>query len=288
MRPYIRLIRPKHWIKNLLVLLPLLCSGQFFHKDRLIPGVLAFFAFSLLASSIYIINDIRDRENDRRNPSKCGRPIASGAVSVSSALALFAGMLVLALICGIFANGTQLLCWAFFLLYFVLNLIYSFGGKNVPLLDIAILTSGFLLRVIYGGMVTGIPLSHWLCLTVTAASFYLSLGKRRGELLKNPDNPRPVLRYYSRDFLEKNMYMSVALAIVFYALWTVDASNVSRFGSTALVWTVPLVILIFMRYSLIIEDKTDGDPVEVILRDAPLLLLGGLLGLIVLGLIYIP
>ena len=201
---------------------------------------------------------------------------------------LFIAVLALALVCGGFANGTRVLCWVIFLLYFFLNLIYSFGGKNVPLLDIAILVSGFLLRVIYGGMVTGIPLSHWLCLTITAASFYLSLGKRRGELLKNPDNPRPVLRYYSRDFLEKNMYMSVALAIVFYALWTVDASSVSRFGTTALVWTVPLVILIFMRYSLIVEDKTDGDPVEVILHDIPLLLLALLLGVIVIGLIYIP
>lgn len=88
MRPYIRLIRPKHWIKNLLILLPLLCSGQFLQHDRLIPGILAFFAFSLLASSIYIINDVRDRENDRKNPSKCSRPIASGAVSVSSAMLL--------------------------------------------------------------------------------------------------------------------------------------------------------------------------------------------------------
>ena len=288
MRHYIRLIRPIHWIKNLLILLPLLCSGQFLQRDRLIPGILAFFAFSLLASSIYIINDVRDRDNDRKNPSKCTRPIASGAVSVPSALTLFGLMLVLALVCGIFANKTQALCWAVFLLYFFLNLVYSFGGKNVPRLDIAILVSGFLLRVVYGGIVTGIPLSHWLCLTVTAASFYLSLGKRRGELLKNPDNPRPVLRYYSRDFLEKNMYMSVALAIVFYALWTVDASSVSRFGTTALVWTVPLVILIFMRYSLIVEDKTDGDPVEVILHDVPLLLLALLLGVIVIGLIYIP
>ena len=288
MRHYIRLIRPIHWIKNLLILLPLLCSGQFLQRDRLIPGILAFFAFSLLASSIYIINDVRDRDNDRKNPSKCTRPIASGAVSVPSALTLFGLMLVLALVCGIFANKTQALCWAVFLLYFFLNLVYSFGGKNVPLLDIAILVSGFLLRVVYGGIVTGIPLSHWLCLTVTAASFYLSLGKRRGELRKNPDNPRPVLRYYSRDFLEKNMYMSVALAIVFYALWTVDASSVSRFGTTALVWTVPLVILIFMRYSLIVEDKTDGDPVEVILHDVPLLLLALLLGVIVIGLIYIP
>lgn len=288
MRHYIRLIRPKHWIKNLLVLLPLLCSGQFLNTARLVPCIWAFFAFSLLASSIYIINDIRDRENDRKNPSKRSRPIASGAVSVSRAMLLFIAVLALALVCGGLANGARIFCWVVFLSYFLLNLIYSFGGKNVPLLDIAILVSGFLLRVIYGGMVTGIPLSHWLCLTVTAASFYLSLGKRRGELLKNPDNPRPVLRYYSRDFLEKNMYMSVALSIVFYALWTVDASNVSRFGSTALVWTVPLVILIFMRYSLIVEDKTDGDPVEVILKDPPLLTLGCLLGLIVLGLIYIP
>ena len=193
-----KLLRPKHWIKNLLVLLPLLCSGQVLQHDRLIPGILAFFAFSLLASSIYIINDVRDRENDRKNPSKCSRPIASGAVSISSAMLLFIAVLALALVCGGFANGTRVLCWVIFLLYFFLNLIYSFGGKNVPLLDIAILSfviykllwmlrktsSGRVLRgvlMLLLAMVLSL-LSPWLALLVTLCGMAVSYTQACGLL----------------------------------------------------------------------------------------------------------
>ena len=286
MKAYIKLARPHHWIKNLLVLLPLMCSGQFFQWERLGPGVWAFLSFSLLASAIYCVNDIRDREKDRKNPSKCGRPVASGAVSVRDAWISCGGLLALAVGCGFFAAGGRWLCWLWMGLYLLLNLGYSFGLKDLPLVDVAILAAGYLLRLLYGGNATGIALSHWLCLMIIAVSFYLGLGKRRGELMAGGEG-RKVLQYYSEKFLSYNMYMCVALAVIFYALWAVDSTTVQRVGNETLVWTVPLVLLICMRYSLDVEQGGDGDPVEILLHDRLLLGLGGLLGLILFAILYI-
>ena len=284
---YIKLARPHHWIKNVLVLLPLLCSGQFLEWERLRHALWGFLAFSLLASAIYCINDIRDRDKDRNSTTKCHRPIASGAVTVPKALVFCGGLLLGALGCGYLAAGLEPGCWLAFGAYFVLNLGYSLGLKNMPLIDIAILVSGFLLRILYGGAVTDIVLSKWLCLTVMAASFYLGLGKRRGEIRGQKGDTRAVLRYYSESFLDKNMYMCLALAVIFYALWTVDALTVARVGSENLVWTVPLVILICMKYSLAVEGESDGDPVEVLLHDRLLLGLALLLAVIVIAVIYL-
>lgn len=286
MKDYIKLARPHHWVKNALVLLPLLCSGQVMEWPRLRAGLLGFLAFSLLASGIYVINDIRDREKDRCNTTKCHRPIAAGRIKVPQAICYCVFLLLLALGCGYFAARENLYGWCAFIAYFLLNLGYSMGLKNVPLVDIAILVSGFLLRMLYGGAITGIHLSKWLCLTVISMSFYLGLGKRRGELLGQKAGTRAVLKYYNRDFLDKNMYMCVALTILFYALWTVDAFTVERVGSEAMVWTVPIVMLICMKYSLDVEGDSDGDPVEVLLHDKVLLLLGSLLALVIFILIY--
>ncbi len=284
---YIKLARPHHWIKNLLVLLPLLCSGHFLEWSRLQRALWAFLAFSLLASAIYCINDIRDREKDRNSTTKCHRPIASGAISVPRAIVLCGVLLLAAAACGYLAAGLSGRCWVFFGAYFLLNLAYSLGLKDKPLVDIAILVSGFLLRLLYGGAVTDIDLSKWLCLTVMAASFYLGLGMRRGEIRSQKGETRAVLRHYSESFLDKNMYMCLALAVMFYALWTVDALTVARVGSENLIWTVPLVILICMKYSLAVEGESDGDPVEVLLHDRVLLGLALLLAVIVVAVIYL-
>lgn len=286
MKAYIRLARPVHWIKNLLVLLPLLCSGQITELHRLKAALWGFLAFSFLSSAVYVINDIRDREKDRKNPKKRGRPIASGEIGIPGAIVFGGGMLLLALICGYLAAGLSPLCWCALGAYFVLNLGYSLGLKNLPLVDIAILAAGFLLRMLYGGAVTDIFLSKWLCLTVIAMSFYLGLGKRRGELVVQSEDRRKVLKYYSREFLSSNMYMCVTLTVLFYSLWTVDDMTVLRVGSDRLIWTVPLVILICMKYSLDVEGESDGDPVEVLLHDKVLLLMGALLGIIVFSIIY--
>lgn len=287
MKQYIKLARPHHWIKNVLVLLPLICSGQMFQWKKLSCGLWAFFAFSLLASAIYCINDVRDREKDRKNPAKCTRPIASGAIDVPQALIYCGVLLMLALGCGYLASGWNGLAWLWLGLYFFLNLGYSLGLKNFPLIDIAILVSGFLLRMLYGGVVTEIELSKWLCLTVIAMSFYLGLGKRRGERISGKTEGRNVLKFYSKTFLDQNMYMCVALTVMFYALWTVDALTVARVGGETLIWTVPLVILICMKYSLDVEGEYDGDPVEVLLHDKLLLFMGLILALIIVLIIYV-
>ena len=287
MKNYIKLARPHHWTKNALVLLPLLCSGQIMEWARLRAGLLGFLAFSLLASGIYVINDIRDREKDRLSTTKCNRPIAAGKISVHSAVVFCVVLLLLAVGCNFLASGLRADCLLAFFAYFLLNLCYSMGLKNVPLVDIAILVSGFLLRMLYGGAVTDIVLSKWLCLTVIAMSFYLGLGKRRGELLGQKNDTRAVLKYYSQRFMDKNMYMCVALTVLFYSLWTVDPLTVERAGSENLIWTVPLVILICMKYSLNVEGDSDGDPVEVLLHDKVLLLLGAILALMIFAMIYI-
>lgn len=179
-KEYIKLMRIRHYIKNFLVFAALLSSGQLFQPDKFLNNLTAFIAFCMVSSVVYIINDIRDRENDRLHPTKCKRPIASGNISVISACVFAAVLLTVAVFCNILtfhiASSTVLL------LYLLFNIAYSMGLKNVPLLDISILVAGFLLRIMYGAIITGVEISNWLYLTVLAMSLYFSLGKRRNEL----------------------------------------------------------------------------------------------------------
>ena len=158
--------------------------------------------------------------------------------------------------------------------YLLLNLAYSFGLKNIPIVDITILVAGFLIRVLYGAFVTEITISNWLYLTVIALSFYFALGKRRNELKHISDGEtRQVLKAYPTNFLDKNMGMCLTLANVFYALWSMDEKTKSFYNNDYLIFTVPIVLLITMKYSLDIEGESDGDPVEVLLHDKVLLAL---------------
>lgn len=282
MKDHIRLLRPKHYLKNVLVLLPLFFSGRFFERALLGAAAAGFAAFCLLSSFIYIINDVRDVESDRRHPTKCRRPIASGAVSVHAALTLAAALAAAVTAIGVLARFPAG-GWGCMAVYLLVNLGYSFGLKNVPILDIALLVSGFLLRVLFGAAVTGIGISSWLYLTVVSASFYLALGKRRGELRRQSDTSRKVLRYYNNAFLDKNMNICLTLAIVFYSLWSADAMN----AGTHLIWTVPLVICLCLKYSLTVEGDSDGDPVEVIFQDKVLLVLIAVFAAVTAALLYL-
>lgn len=282
MKDHIRLLRPKHYLKNVLVLLPLFFSGRFFERALLGAAAAGFAAFCLLSSFIYIINDVRDVESDRRHPTKCRRPIASGAVSVHAALTLAAALAAAVTVIGVLARFPAG-GWGCMAVYLLVNLGYSFGLKNVPILDIALLVSGFLLRVLFGAAVTGIGISSWLYLTVVSASFYLALGKRRGELRRQSDTSRKVLRYYNNAFLDKNMNICLTLAIVFYSLWSADAMN----AGTHLIWTVPLVICLCLKYSLTVEGDSDGDPVEVIFQDKVLLVLIAVFAAVTAALLYL-
>ena len=272
MKRCLKLMRVHHYIKNLLIFAALACSGQFFNFEKLSAGIVGFVAFCMVSSVVYIINDIRDREKDRQHPTKCTRPIAAGTVSVKSAWTLAAILLVIAFICNylIFHTATAILL----ALYLLLNLAYSFGLKNIPIVDITILVAGFLIRIMYGALVTEITISNWLYLTVIALSFYFALGKRRNELKQSGSgDTRQVLKFYPILFLDKNMNMCLTLANVFYALWSMDESTMAFYHNRYLIVTVPVVLLITMKYSLDIEGDSDGDPVEVLLHDKILLVL---------------
>lgn len=272
MKHYLKLMRVPHYIKNLLVFAALACSGHLFEPKKLASGFAAFLAFCMVSSVVYIINDIRDKEKDRNHPTKCKRPIAAGTVSVKRAWGLAIILLLIAAIwnCLTFhVTSTLLLA-----LYLILNLAYSFGLKNVPIVDVTILAAGFLIRILYGAFVTEIAISNWLYLTVIALAFYFALGKRRNELkLLGDGDTRQVLKAYPIHFLDKNAGMCLTLANVFYALWSMDEKTMSLYNTEYLIFTVPIVLLITMKYSLDIEGGSDGDPVEVLLHDKVLLAL---------------
>jgi 4-hydroxybenzoate polyprenyltransferase len=159
------------------------------------------------------------------------------------------------------------------LLYFFINLSYSFGLKNIPIVDIIILASGYVIRVLFGAVIIDVEVSVWLYLTVTTGAFYMGLGKRRNEIIKNGNETRTVMRFYSHNFLDKNMYMCQALCLVFYALWSVDPITIQRLNTNAFVYTIPLVLIILLKYSFNIEADSDGDPTSIVLQDKILLLL---------------
>lgn len=282
---YLKLMRPKHYIKNFLIFLPLLFSGKLLNLSNILITLGGVICFSLIASSIYIINDIKDKDKDRKHKTKCNRPIASGKISVKNAIIFLFVLLILVTVLIIVINFS-ILSIGFLALYFILNLAYSLGLKNIPLIDIIILVSGFVIRVLFGASILSITVSNWLYLTVIAISFYLGLGKRRNEIMKTGSNTRKVLKYYTKEFLDKNMYMFLSMTIIFYSLWTTDVDIVSK-SNNLLIWTVPLVIVICMRYSMDIEGESDGDPVEVIMHDKVIISLVFLYALSLITILYI-
>ena len=283
----VRLMRPKHYIKNFLIFVSITFDHNLFNGPVLLRVLLGFAAFCLLSSTVYIFNDIRDVEADRQHEVKRNRPIASGTVPVPAACVLAAVLFACALAIQLSTFGAQGGSLFFFLAYFAVNLGYSLGLKHVPFLDIVLLVLGFVLRVVYGAAIVGSGTSSWVYLTVFSLSFYLGLGKRRNELKKTGDSTRKVLQYYSYELLYKFMYIFLTLAVTFYALWSADSQVVAKYGTDKLIWTVPLVIIILMKYSADIESNSYGDPVDVVMHDKALLGLAALLGLMIVGLIYL-
>ncbi|MBQ7136356.1 MAG: UbiA prenyltransferase family protein [Bacilli bacterium] len=269
MKKYLKLIRVKHYIKNGLIFLPLFFSQSFLKFNLLRNVLLSFLSFSFMCSVVYIINDLNDIEKDRKHPIKKKRPLASGEISKKEAIFIMIVLFVLSILINVLISTNNYYSLLLLLGYLVLNILYSCGLKNIVLLDIAILVSGFLIRILYGSSVADISISNWLYLTVMSMAFYLGLGKRKKELEKNSDVSRKVLSKYNHEFLDKNMYLCMTLTIVFYALWTIDPSIATI--HSGMVWTVPIVLLICMKYSLDVEGSSFGDPVDVVTKDKILL-----------------
>ena len=239
MKEYIKLMRLQHYIKNFLIFLPAFFAGNMFNGR--VVAILAggWVGFSMITSTVYIINDIRDKENDWLHAVKKNRPIASGKISVKKAIVfalflIFSGEYILYLTQGTFLNKAN----GIVMLYLVCNLAYSFGLKNKPIIDVLLLASGFVFRALLGGALVQVEVSQWFALTIMMFSVYMGLGKRRNELKKVIGNKtREVLRNYTYDFLNRYMIISVTLGIVFYAYW---CAAIAR--SSCMVWTLPYEI----------------------------------------------
>lgn len=287
MKEYIKLIRVKHWLKNGLVFLPIFFSINLLNLNYFLTCLLAFFIFSLTSSIVYVINDLNDIEKDRLHPEKKKRPLASGKISKQQAkiTILFLAILDVILMWFIYKNTSNIFIMLIPIIYLILNILYSKWLKHIPIIDVVILVSGFVLRVMYGGLVVDIEVSKYLYLMIMFGAFYMGFGKRRNEIIKNGQKSRKVLALYNKEFLDKNMYVSIALAVVCYTLWCVDPATIARVGSDYLFWTIPILIVILQLYSLNIEGNSHGDPIEVILSDKTLvstilfyiIVMGGLL-----------
>jgi len=242
--------------------------------------------FCLASSAIYVINDIKDADKDRMHPQKCKRPIASGAISKKSAKMALVILIAVSILMVSITIPMGLFCWqaaVLLILYFSINFGYSNGLKNIPIMDIALLASGYLIRLFYGASLVNVAVSPWLYLTVMAGAFYLGMGKRRNEMKNiSGGNTRMVLNKYNYEFLDKNMHVCLGLSIAFYSLWAIQTDYVG------MIWTIPLILLILMKYSLDIEDdNAEGDPMKVVINDKVLLIMGASYFTMVFLIIYL-
>ncbi|MBP5791676.1 MAG: decaprenyl-phosphate phosphoribosyltransferase [Kiritimatiellae bacterium] len=262
-----RLLRLEHSIKNILVALPAFFLGVLFEQETFLSATIAFISFTLVSSAVYAVNDIFDREEDAKHPLKRLRPIASGAFGVKAAVILAAVLSAAGIAMSLFAHSPL---WAFVAIaaYLAVNVAYSAGLKDVPLIDIFILASGFVFRIFYGGFFCGIQITSWMFLAVFSGALYFAAGKRRCELAKyGPEaGSRSVLRHYTKPFLAAHYYMFCALTILFYCLWTITRTDQKAVGKLA--FTIPFLIFILARYNLLVETgRNEGDPVNVLLHD---------------------
>lgn len=270
---YIKLLRVEQWVKNFFVFIPLFFSGNITHLDFLYKSIFAFFIFSLTASSIYIINDYKDIESDQKHPEKCKRPLASGAISKSKAIIIFI-LLVLFVIC--FISLGQVFFKQSFLKfsiiigsYFLLNFAYTIHLKHVAIVDVFIISVGFVLRVLAGGYATGIVTSQWAILLTFVLALVLAVGKRRGELINAEisGKTRKALDGYNVQFADIVLSVSITLAIICYLMFTLTPEVQEKFGKRVF-YTVIFVVFAFLRYlqQTLVYNKTES-PTKIIYKD---------------------
>lgn len=293
MNNILKLIRPHQWLKNVFVLIPMFFGGSLLDPEDIRASLLTFLAYSFVASSVYCFNDINDVEADRRHPVKCKRPLASGAVSMSTAWMLMALMFVLAaLMTALLGDrGHILKVGGVLLFYYILNICYCAKLKQYAIVDVCIVAFGFVLRVLAGGFATDITLSKWLVLMTFLLTLFLSFAKRRDDVLRMNETgepPRKNTIRYNLTFINQAITITASVTLVCYIMYTVSPEVVARLGSDLLYLTSVFVLLGLLRYMQItVVDKKSGDPTKIMLRDRFTQLVVVLWALTFLILIYI-
>lgn len=289
--PLFRSLRPAQWSKNVFVLAPAMFAGSLLDRGTLGASTIAFVAFCAAASAVYLFNDLRDREQDRRHPRKRLRPVASGAVGTAPAAATGVALGAAALLAAWTLNRETALLVG---LYLLANLLYSLWLKEVVIVDVMVLASGYVIRVVVGATAVGVTVSAWLLLCTVFLSLFLGFSKRRHELVLLPDDAgeqRAVLDHYSPTFLDQMMNVVTASTLLSYALYTTADETVMRFGDYGLVWTVPFVLFGIFRYLYLIhqaDNPKQRNPTELLLYDVPFLVNVGLYALAVFAIVYLP
>ncbi len=265
-------MRFQQWIKNLFIFAALIFSANLFNYPDVLITLEGFFIFCLTASGVYLFNDIVDIEKDKLHPIKSKRALPSGKLSVKNAIVAS----VLFLFVGIFVSFHLKFEFGIVLLgYVVINIWYTYQLKRVVILDVMTIAAGFVLRVIAGAVLIGVPSSEWLIICTILLSLFLGFSKRRHEIkiLENGANThRPVLQHYSPYFLDQMIGIVTATTVMSYALYTISDETVHKFGTKHLIYTVPFVLYGIFRYLYLVHKKDEGgDPTRLALTDLPLL-----------------
>ena len=265
---HIILLRPAHWVKNLFLFIPLFFAGEMLNLQKIYQVSIGWCAFSLAASSIYILNDIKDIESDRIHPEKRFRPLPAGKVSVIHATILMS----MSLIGSFVISYTLSLKFLFIVsLYLILNIFYSFGLKDISILDILILSAGFNLRIKAGGVAADIGVSEWLMIMVFLLALLMAIAKRRDDLLIKANTGKDMRKSiggYNLDFMNVSLALVSAIIIVAYLMYTLSPEVERRFGTYRLYYTGLFVVAGIMRYlQITYVDKNSGSPTKILYRD---------------------
>ena len=272
-----RLLRAPDWVKNLVVLLPLFFAGRIAQPGPLVRGLAAAVVFCLVSSAVYILNDLRDIEMDRLHPRKRTRPLASGAVGKASALTLMAGLLLAGLALCLLVTPAVL---SLVTLYFLINLAYSLKLKFIPIVDICILASGYVIRILAGGAVTQTALSMWIISMTFLLAMFIGLAKRRDDVVICKEmgvEVRKVVEAYNLKFIDAALSIMAAVTIFAYLMYTVSPAVVAKFNTDNLYLTGAFVVVGILRYlQMIFVEKKGGAPTEILFTDTLMqIILGG-------------
>jgi 4-hydroxybenzoate polyprenyltransferase len=266
------LIRPQQWAKNLFVFLPVFFGGRMLDPEAVVPATVAFMILSVTASALYTLNDVLDVRSDQAHPVKRQRPVASGRISRTTASAWGAALAVVGI------GGAALLLpdtralWLI-AVYLGLNILYSLALKHLPIIDVSCIASGFVLRVVLGGVVSGIYVSPWLIIMTFLLAMFLALGKRFDDLaihaqVQNGQTVRPALDGYNAGFVSSAMTLMAGVNVVCYLMYTTSPTVVAHYGTELVYLTAFWVVLGLLRYLQVsFVDQRSGSPTQVLLKD---------------------
>ena len=291
MKNLIRLIRPHQWVKNLVVLLPVFFGGALLHIESVYAGLVTALCFSFAASSIYCQNDIVDVDDDRRHPVKCHRPMASGAISIPQGYTLMFLMFFLSMLSTFLLRQSQLETASVILFYWLLNIAYCLKLKQYAIIDVCVVSFGFVLRILACGYATSIHLSKWIVLMTFLLMLFLSFAKRRDDVVRMNETghaPRQNTIRYNLTFINQAITITASVTLVCYIMYTVSPETIQNFHTDYLYLTSVFVLVGLLRYiQIAVVDKRSGDPTKVMLHDRFMQFVVLAFGLAFLFIIYV-